>query len=915
MRRTTQRALRALWLVAMAATAIGIGVAIEGWLGWPGPETWTTTVRGAEVTFLAPSAFWGAVLLPLVPALASVSLTGFSWLQRGINVALRCALVALLLIAAARPSLTRYDHAICTVYLVDVSASVPDAMLSDVPEAIAPSWSARGTNVARLVTFAERPRLVPSVPGQVALPPIARHAPEESLASNPAAALRLAYGLCPQDHIKRAVLVTDGNENRGDLRGEAATARDFGVEVSVLEVPFVAEPEVLVRRLEFPDRVSLSTPFTITAEIYATEATSARFSLQQNEFFDIQGRSLELEAGVNRVELSAEVYEPGTRDFTFRLQADGDDRFAENNTFVRTIEVAGRPQVLYVEGQARSRTYLQRALDRNRNDLANFDLDVRTAYGMPNTLEEMANFDLILLSDVDARYVSRSTMGNLERYVRELGGSLVLAGGERSFGPGGFDNTRLEEIAPVTFDMQRQRNQPSLAMMIVIDRSGSMDGLKMEMAKDAAKAVVDMLGPQDAIGVVAFDTQAQTVVRLQPATNRARIRADIGRIAAGGGTDILPALTEAYIELSGRPARLKHVIVLTDGAAPWDGLADLTSAMRAEGMTVSTVAVGADADRSLLEMIADLGGGRFHQTNDPNNIPQIFVQETSTVARTNLVEEPFRPVVTGRSQALRGIDWSNVPFLLGYVQTRAKPRARVLLETETGDPLLARWRLGLGHVAVWTSDVKNRWAVEWVRRRVYPQFWAQFIRDLMRIDTEEELALDAQIEDGHAVLRIDAIDGEDRFVNGLDSQVTLRGPGGLVVEAELEQIAAGRYEARADLPEYGNYNIEAEHTLDGAGFAVSFASLTYPYADEYLAFEPNRLLGRFVAETTGGSVDPSPATLWDPRDELRELREEWWSRVLFLALLVFVLDVMLRRVRFFGARPIAWARVVAGRAS
>ena len=544
---------RALWWALMIAAALGLGATLERSLGWPGPASWSTTLRGVEVTFLAPRAFWALTVLPLIPALSSLTLTGFSWTQRTLNVALRCAMIAALIVAAARPSTTRHEHAICTVYLVDVSASVPDAMLAEVPDAIAPSWSARGTNLARLVTFAERPRLVATPPSAAAPPRITRHEPDESLASDPAAALRLSYGLCPQDHIQRVVLISDGIENRGDLRDEATTARDFGVEVSVLEVPFAPEPEVLVRDLEFPDDVTLSTPFTITAEIYATAPTTARVSLQQNAFYDIQGRAIELEQGINRVALTAEVYEPGRRDFTLELVPDGADRFTENNRFSRTIEVQGRPRVLYVEGEARSRTYLQRALDRGRNELANFDLDVRTAYGMPTSLDEMANYDLILLSDLDARYVSRGAMANLERYVRELGGSLVLAGGERSFGPGGYDNTRIEELSPVTFDMQRQRDQPSLAIVIVIDRSGSMDGLKIEMAKDAAKAVVDMLGPQDAIGVVAFDTQPQTVVRLQPATNRARIRADIGRIATGGGTDILPALTEAYIELAGGP--------------------------------------------------------------------------------------------------------------------------------------------------------------------------------------------------------------------------------------------------------------------------------------------------------------------------------------------------------------------------
>lgn len=904
----------ALYWGALLAATVALWMVLYRHIWVPAPQLLAVTLRGQEFNLLEPRALLGAGLLPLVPAIAWFTLTDFGWVQRALNALVRVAVLGALIVAAARPSTSRFDSDICTVYLVDVSASVPDHVLVEAREVVQRGYDARGDNLVRLVTFAARPRAIPLAPGQRAVPPLARpELPADALGTDAAAALRLSYGLCPQEHIKRAVLITDGNENRGDLVAESATAATFGVRLFVHEIPFEPEPEVLVRDLELPDTIELSEPFTMVAEIYSNRATTARVDLTQNEFRDIRGREITLEPGLNRVELQAEVYEPGFRRFELVVRPTGSDRFADNNTFVQTVTVEGRPRVLYVEGESRSRSYLQRALDHERNDLANFDLEVRTAHGFPTSTDEMANFDLIILSDVEARYVSRGAMRAVESYVRDLGGSFLMTGGEHAFGPGGYDNTLFEDISPVTFDMQRQRDMPALAMMLVIDRSGSMDGLKLEMAKDAAKAVVDMLGPQDSIGVIAFDTVPETVVRLQQATNRARIRADIGRIGTGGGTDILPALTEAYVELATRPSRLKHVIVLTDGAAPWEGIADVTSAMRADGITVSAVAVGGDADRSLLEMIAELGGGRFHATNDPNNIPQIFVQETSTVARTNLVEEPFRAVPGRRSQATRGINWASSPYLLGYVQTRARPRAEVLLETERGEPLLARWRLGSGRVAVFTSDVKNRWAVEWVRHPMYPQFWAQVIRDLMRTDSEEELAMHAEVREGVARITVDAIDRADRFVNGLESTVEVTLPGGQRTEITLAQVAAGRYEGRLELREYGPYRLRANHELDGASVASSFGSVTYPYPDEYLSFEPNFEPARRAASLTGGSVDPDPDALWDPGDEKREYRKELWPLVLFGALALFVVDLLLRRVRVTSRRPVHWERVVGER--
>jgi len=911
-RRVGRWAGAGLYAAMVMGVTVAIVVALRAYIYDPNPDILRFVYEGEEIKLLEPRAFYLALVAPVVLALAYANLTDFSWFQRIINIGLRLALLAAMILALARPSVSRYESKMCTVYLVDVSESVPEVVLGPARDLVQRGMDTRGTHLVRLITFAERPLVVP-LPATGEVAPILRHeGPRAGLATNPAAALRLSYGLCPRDHLTRAVLITDGNQNRGDLLAEAATAADFGVRLYTHEIEFEPEPEVMVMNLEFPDVVELSAPFNLTAEIYSNRETTARINLTQNEFRDIRGQTVDLQPGINRVDLVAEVYEPGIRRFTLDVLPDGPDRFRENNTFVRTIVVEGRPRVLYVEGEDRSRIYLQRALDRERNDLANFDLEVRGARAFPTTLDEMVNFDLIILSDVHADFISRTAMTNVQRYVREHGGGFLMVGGERSFGPGGYDNTLFEDIAPVTFDMQRQRDTPSLAVMLVIDRSGSMSGARLEMAKEAARAVVDMLAPQDSIGVLTFDHATYHTVRLQPATNRGRIRDDIGRISLGGGTDIFMALTDAYVEMIGYPARIRHAILLTDGEASWSGIADVVNSMRADGITVSSVAIGREADRALLEMIADLGGGRFYATNDPNNIPQIFVQETSQVARTNLVEEPFRAVPVRRSQATAGIAWDSTPYLLGYVQTQAKRGAEVLLQTERGDPLLARWRVGLGRVGVFTSDVKNRWAVEWVRHRMFPQFWAQVVRDMMRVRSDDVLMMRTEISEGRAHIIVDAIDENDRFINGLVSVVEVTGPDRDRRSVDLEQTAAGRYEGSFELDAYGPYMLQAEHTFEGSTVAISTGSLTYPFPDEYLSFEPNRELPRQAAALTGGGVDPEPEALWDPLDELTEVREELWPYALFLALGILMLDLLMRRVRLFGRRPVRWGRVIAG---
>jgi Ca-activated chloride channel homolog len=835
-------------------------------------------------------------------------------LQQGLNALLRSALLAVLAVALARPVLTDEQTAtVTTVFVVDVSASVPDSLLEAAHAALQEAWEQRGDARLRLVTFARDAQEIRWAPSAERVPPPRRHEGEGAgLESRLGTGLRLAYGLFRQDDIRRVVIVSDGFLERAEVLSEVYAAASYGIEVSVLELPYERPDEVLIADLQvLTSKIVADEPFEVRLDLFSTWTGEVRLDVQQNEFRDIRGRRLPVTAGeITQHVLELEVYEPGLRTFDISIRAER-DTVAENNRFVQTFDVSGRPRVLYVEGESRARTYLARALDDARNPAVDFELDVRTASGLPRNVAELRGFDLVIVSDVESRDMSRESMDALRRYVRDEGGSFLNVGGQNSFGPGGYQGTIIEEILPVTFEGRRLETMPSVALMLVIDRSGSMEGVKLEMAKDAARAAVELLGPQDRVGVLAFDTRPQTIVRLQSASNRLRINTDIGRITPGGGTDILPALEEAYVQLLDTRARIKHVILLTDGEAPREGVAELVRMMRGDRITISTVGVGGEVDRNLLEMIADLSGGRYHQTNSPSAIPQIFVQETSQVARTSLIEEPFRPRLVTDSAATRGIDFGSVPYLLGYVSTRPRSRATVGLQTDLGEPLYAWWRLGRGRAAVFTSDLKNRWMVEWIREPVYQRFWTQVVQHLMRPRAEEHelMAMEAWVEEGRGRARLDAIGEDDAFINGLTSVLTVTGPDGSTQEVTLEQTAAGRYEAEFPLEAFGSYLLEAIHTREGESIGSSLVSLPHAYPAEYLTVGDDRGLLRQAVTLVGGEVDPEPAALF-ARGEAEVVAErEVWPECLFLALGLLIADVLLRRIRLYGKTALDWGAV------
>ena len=254
----------------------------------------------------------------------------------------------------------------------------------------------------------------------------------------------------------------------------------------------------------------------------------------------------------------------------------------------------------------------------------------------------------------------------------------------------------------------------------------------MDLTKEAARATAEALPPADQIAVIVFDSAAQPVVRLQRAANRQRILGDIARISASGGTNILSGLREAVDELLPARARKKHIILLSDGQSPYEEIPDLIDAATAARITVSAVGVGDGADQTLLKMIATRGGGRFYHTRDPASIPRIFSRETSELGDRSIVERPTPVHVAKRVAALAGVPVESAPALGGYVVTRPRAQAELILATGDGAPLFARWQLGLGQVAAWTSDLGARWAAAWSRWPPYEKLWAQVARATMR---------------------------------------------------------------------------------------------------------------------------------------------------------------------------------------
>lgn len=854
-----------------------------------------THLRWEEISLTQPSWLWLLLLIPLLLLVQRFSLVDLSRFQQALSFLARALVIALLALSVSGLASRSYSDRMAVVVLVDVSPSVPGAALMKAQEYIDTLWKSRkGKDDIRVLTFSSSTRLLKGEEKKV--PQIKRHKNEN--ASNLQAAIRHAYGIFPADTIRRMVLISDGRETQGSLLQEAARAKRLGIKLSTVAIRGPYPDEVLIQDVRIPENIRLRAPFHMDVQIFSTYADKAVPLVIYKDGFVFAARRVDLVKGINQVRFKAQVDEAGATSFQAIIRPRR-DRFRGNNFFVRAASILGEPRVLYLEGTPERAHYLTQALQKEK-----FSVEVRSGYGVPSRLADLERYDLVLLSDIPAYQLSTGQMSLMQAYVRDLGGGLIMVGGENSFGPGGYFQTQMEKILPVRLDIEKKKESPSLALVMVIDKSCSMGSDRIALARDAAKATVRLLGDNDYVGVVAFNHQSEELVAMQSASNKSRILYDIGRLRSDGGTNFIPALRMAHTMLSGVNARVKHVILLTDGAPSESpsSILEVVQMMTAESMTISTVAVGAGSRVDILQQMAQQGSGRFYATNDVYSIPKIFTKETSKVSRSSFVEEPFRPrVLNARAQAIRGLDFSSAPYLLGYVSTKPKRGAQVILSTDLGEPLLAHWRVGLGNVAAFTSDVKNRWSVQWLSWRGYGQFWAQTIREYMRQGPSRELRMKATIRDGIGYLTVDAIDNNGVFIDKLDGIATILDPKLQSVKATMRQTGPGFYEGTFPATRHGAYVIKATFKRNGQTVGRSQASASFSYPAEWLSASPDIPRLRAAAQVGGGFFEPKESDIWARKPDERLLAHKpLWPYLVFLALCLFLLDIFLRRVRIFG---------------
>lgn len=856
------------------------------------------------MSFTNPIALALLVLLPVFGVIGrprSVRRRGRAIFSLG----LRLLLVTLIVLALAGLQIPRDADRLAVVFLVDVSDSMSPRMQETALEYVRTALKEADVDKdqAAVILFGanaivEQPMSASFDLNQLGAAPI-------TLNTDMAEAIRLGLALFPPDSAKRMVILSDGVETVGDAESAARLASATGVQIDYVPLARQVLPgEVLVSDVNLPPRLNEDEAFDLTITVQSDVDTSAELRVLAGGSV-IYSQAVALQNGDNRFAIGPlTLPETGFVDFRVQVEPQGADGFYQNNELSAFTEVRGRPSVLLVTPDEREIEFLRPALEHS-----GLLVSVATPRDLPASLAALSAYSSIVLVNTPATELSQERMDLLEIYVRDLGGGLVAVGGPKAFGVGGYFQTPLEAILPVEMRIRDQQRIPTLTMLFVLDRSGSMEMASgprgftnLELAKEAIIRSFNFLNDYDRTGVISFDEEAYFVIELQEigdASNRVTLENEVGALRPGGGTDIYSALVAASELLPQESSSLKHMILLTDGGANPAGSLELAERMYNEaGITLSVVGIG-QGYAPWLRDLAARGHGNFHETFDVSTIPSIFAAETVLATRSYIFEEEFFPTQTSRSPILEGIN--AIPSLQGYVATTEKDTATVILRTPEDDPLLASWQYGLGRSVAFTSDASARWGANWVTWENYARFWAQAVRWTITEGTNANLEVTVEQRGEQAFLVVDARDDDGEFLNGLNLSAAVVDPNLETQAISVPQVAPGRYEVAFTPQNEGAYFVRvagaAANAADEALAVAQTGGWVLSYSAEYALREADlRFLGHLADLTGGVSLENNPSGAFEHNLSLHNASQPIWQYLLALAAFLLVFDIAARRI-------------------
>ena len=900
---------------------------------------------------------WLLLLLLLVPPLWILSfrsLAGLGGWRRIFALLIRTSVLALLVLALAETQWERKTDQLTVMYLLDQSESIPqskrDAMLKYVFQSV--EKHRRKEDKAGVIIFGANAK-IESPPYDGQLPLIGQIESDFDLktdATNLESALKLAKASFPEDSARRVVIVSDGNENLGDSLSLAKSMAEDGVGIDVVPVNLVAQAEISVDKVLIPSDIrkgqkfearvvmnnesnplDTGSPREITGKLRLTQRINQREEL-------IAEQPVTLEPGKNVVSFEHQIEQSAivTFDAAFVPDDATQDFVQKNNQASAFTHVRGKGKVLLIEDGNHPGEFVQLVERLQANAI---EVEIMASNSLYSSAAELMQYDSVILANCTR--ATDDDKGNAEAFSDEqikmlvsncenMGCGIVMIGGERSFGAGGWSNTELEKAMPVDFQIKNDKVSAVGALALMMHASEMADGnfWQLKIAKEA----VNVLGPMDFAGVIDWSDMGgnpKWLWRLpngidRVSDNRNRMLGLLGRMTPGDMPDFDGPMRLAINGLKNTNASMKHMIIISDGD-PAPPTRAILQACKDNKISVTTVAVGTHgpAGSTPLKDIAQFTGGKYYEVRDPRALPKIYQREARRVAKPVIKESKSGMQAIGVSgnehhEILQGLPAASLPPFFGYVMTTVKVNPLVEQLLIASDPpnnlenttLLSAWRYGVGRAVVFTTDAGNQWTSQWYNSPYYDKLFSQLVRFSMRPVTEDaNFSVGTDVKDNKGRIVVTALDSSDEFINFLNMNARGIDPQLKDMELSFSQTAPGRYVAEFDVASPGNYLFSI---FPGEGYERLTAGANVPYSSEYADRETNLALldalskfqpkGGLAGQIADGDLTGDTASdllKMNPfRPDMKQTVsiQSVWPWLLVLCGSVFFADVFVRRV-------------------
>jgi Mg-chelatase subunit ChlD len=747
-------------------------------------------------------------------------------------------------------------------------------------------------------------------------------------ASNLAESIDKALALIPQNSPGKILVISDGRWTGKDPAEATAKAAARGVAIDYRSLQRSSANDLAVAQVDAPVTVTPGEAFMITAWVKSPFQQEIAYELRRGGQILAAGKT-NAGVGLNRLTFRDLAGEPGAQGYTIRVSGAGngagDDPVPENNSAKLLVGVQGPRPLFLVSSSPNSG--LARLLS-----AGGMNVKVATPEVCDWTLDSLAQYSGVLIENVPAEKITNHGMESIASWVSEAGAGLMMSGGKHAYGPGGYFKSPLEPVLPVSMELRQEHRKLALAIVVAMDRSGSMGApvggggrTKMDLANLAAAQTLDMLTPMDEFGVVAVDSASHIIADLRNVEDPASVRNKILKIdSGGGGIFVFEALTTAADMLLKAQSGTRHILLFADAADSEEPgkYRELLQQCEQSGITVSVIGLGkqTDGDAELLRDIAKRGNGQIFFTENAEDLPRLFAQDTIIVARSMFMDQPTPIQFTGGLVTLTGKQFTGLQSVGGYNLTYLRPKANLAAVTtdEYKAPIVASWQAGGGRALCYLGEADGEYAGAVAGWKDAGDFFTSLARWVAGDagGLPGNMLLTQDLKNGVARIELHMDPERDEAgalsLNELPKVTTLRGVAGVkpsIEKAEMRWTSADTLEI--EIPLRGNETALSTVEVPGVG-RMTLAPVALPYSPEFepVAGEEGQAALARLAQATGGKERVEISGVWKDLPRLPRLVElaPW---LLMLATLLLLTEVLERHTGLISAR--LWPELKRGR--